>query len=163
MAMETIIFLHLIEFFGLQNSILHPEDSPLAYEYPAGLVDKKIGYMVIWDLADRIFHQGISYQDTRDLLERKLCEIPMIKDVPILEKKLHSMLPLTLLKSLRNEIIMYQLDNEIIATIELRNDEVHIIDARSSPRLHKYVTNHNKFAENLLWLQSFFFSYDLYY
>jgi hypothetical protein len=66
-------------------------------------------------------------------------------------------LPLTLLKSLRNEIILYQLDNEIIATIELRDDEVHPIDARSSPRLHKYVTSHNKFAENLMWLQSFFF------
>jgi hypothetical protein len=87
MAMETTLFLHLIEFFGLQNSVLHPEDSPNDHEFPAEFVDKKFGYMVIWDLADRIFHQGISYQDTRDLLERKLSVIPMIKDVAILEKK----------------------------------------------------------------------------
>jgi hypothetical protein len=47
MAMETIIFLHLIEFLWLQNSVLHPEDSPNNHKFPAEFVDKKIGYMVI--------------------------------------------------------------------------------------------------------------------
>ena len=61
-----------------------------------------------------------------------------------------------MLKRLRNEIIFYRLDTDLMDSLEWCYDEVHSIDARSSPRLQKYVTKHNIFAENLMWLQSFF-------
>jgi hypothetical protein len=156
MAMERIFFIYLIEALGLQKSVLHPEDSPIHHEFPADCVDRKIGDGVIWDLVDKIINHGLSYQDAKDFLERKLSAIPFIKDVLILNNKLHYILPLTMLKSLRHEIIFYRMDSEIIEILEWRYDEVHKIDARSSPRLQKYITSHNRFAKNLMWLQSFF-------
>ncbi len=154
--MEALIFLHMIEAFGLKKSILHPDDSPYDHQYPANMVDKKVEDGIIWDLADGIIKGRMTYSDAKTLLERNLNQSPFIKDVHILENKLNVILPLTVLKQLRNEIIFYRLDSDIIDTLEWRYDEVHPIDAMSSPRLHNYITNHNRFAENLMWLHSFF-------
>ena len=156
MAMEMLFFVHLIEAFGLKKSILHPEDSPYDAEYPADMVDKKISDGIIWDLADKIIKEKMTYPDAKTFLESTLNRMPLIKDVEILENKLNVILPLTVLQQLRNEIIYYRLDTDIIDTLEWRYDEVHQIDARSSSRLQNYITRHNRFAENLLWLQSFF-------
>ena len=156
MAMEALFFVHLIEALGLKKSILHPDDSPNDAEYPADMVDKKISDGIIWDLADKIIKEKMTYPDAKTFLESTLNRMPLIKDVEILENKLNVILPLTVLQQLRNEIIFYRLDTDIIDTLEWRYDEVHQIDARSSPRLQNYVTSHNRFAKNLMWLQSFF-------
>ena len=156
MAMEMLFFVHLIEAFGLKKSILHPEDSMNDSEYPADMVDKKVGDGIISDLADKIIKEKMTYQDAKNYLDTHLNAIPFIKDVAILETKLNVILPLTVLKQLRNEIIFYRLDTDILETLEWRYDEVHEIDASSSPRLQNYITSHNRFAKNLMWLQSFF-------
>jgi hypothetical protein len=156
MAMGALFFLHMIEALGLKKSILHPDDSPNDAEYPADMVDKKISDGIIWDLADRIIKGKMTYPDAKNYLNKQLDEILILKDVSILENKINVILPLTVLKQLRNEIIFYRLDTDILETLDWRYDEVHEIDASSSPRLQNYITSHNRFAENLMWLQSFF-------
>ena len=138
--MENLIILHLIQTFRLEKCLLPDDDS--CDVQSNGEEDKKVLDTFIWQRGIAVAENDMSYSQAKLEIEQELRKCEFKKDKIILERMLKTKdLPVTILKNIRDQIMLYHLDTCIID--EFVPNYKYQIDAESSPRLKKALIKHN--------------------